>query len=146
ARLGRMLRALSDSPRALDAHGANTNITRLLVFVVSSFIAGVAGGLYGPITGTASSASFDFSVSLILVAVMIIAGRQPILSPVVAAFLLAVLPFYTDNSTILDYTNVAFGAGAIVAAMYGGTPLLARLRGASRTTDRLRSRRLHAPA
>ncbi len=144
SRLGHMLRGLSDSPRALDAHGANTNITRLLVFVLSSFLAGIAGGLYGPITGTASSANFDFSVSLVLVAVLVLAGRQPILSPVIAAFLLAVLPFYTDNEFILDYTNVAFGVGALVAAMFGGQPVLARLRGATRTLDRERSRRRHA--
>lgn len=140
SRLGRMLRALSDSPRALDAHGANTNLTRLLVFVLSSFLAGIAGGLYGPITGTASSANFDFSVSLVLVAVLVITGRQPILSPVIAAFLVAVLPFYTENEFVLDYTNVAFGAGALIAAMFGGRPLLARLRDAGRTRDRQRSR------
>ncbi len=47
-RLGRLLRGLADSPRALGTMGSPVNIVRVIVFSLSAFIAGVAGALYGP--------------------------------------------------------------------------------------------------
>ena len=40
SRLGRLLRGLSDSPLAREAHGTNTRLTRLYVFCISAGIAG----------------------------------------------------------------------------------------------------------
>jgi len=47
SRLGALLRAMADSPIALEAHGANTNIMRIVVFCLSAFMAGVGGGVVG---------------------------------------------------------------------------------------------------
>ena len=52
SRLGRLLRGLSDSPAALEAHGANTRLTRLYVFCISAGIAAVGGVLIGGVTQT----------------------------------------------------------------------------------------------
>ena len=136
SRLGRILRALADSPRALDAHGANTNLTKLLVFCLAAFVAGIGGALVGPVTGTASGLAFDFSVSFLLLSVLFIAGRQPLLGPVVAAALFVVVPGYIESDRLLQWQPVLFGAGALIATMYGGQPVLAPLRHALRTSRR----------
>ncbi len=47
-RLGRLLRGLADSPRALGTMGSPINIVRVIVFSLSAFFAGIAGALYGP--------------------------------------------------------------------------------------------------
>jgi ABC-type branched-subunit amino acid transport system permease subunit len=135
-RLGRLLRALADSPDALNAHGANTNLTRLFVFAISAFLAGIGGALASPVTESASGVSFDFSISLLLIAVMFISGRQPILSPVIAAFLYIVTPGYITNAATIQYTQVVFGAAAIWVAISGGIPALGKLGRSRRTLER----------
>ena len=125
SRMGRLLRAFADSPAAVDAHGTNTNELKVLVFSVSAFMAGVAGGLLGPITGTAAAgtgivvAGFDFSVSLLLITVLFVAGRQPILSAVLGSVLLVVIPGYATGDTAMTWNPIVFGSLAIVAALFG---------------------------
>jgi ABC-type branched-subunit amino acid transport system permease subunit len=136
-RLGRLLRGLAEAPVAVDANGANTNLTRLYVFCISAFLAGIAGAVIVPITGSTTPASFDFSISLLIVAVLFMAGRYPILGAFVAATLYVVVPGYITNSTTLSYMPVVFGAGAVIAAMAGGWPVVDRLRASKRSRERL---------
>ena len=123
SRLGRLLRAFADSAVAVDALGTNTNELKVLVFGIGAFVAGVAGALIGPVTGKATVGSFDFSVSLLLVAVLFIAGRQPLLSAVVAAGLYVVGPGYISSASLRAYTPVLFGALAVAAALLSGVSL-----------------------
>lgn len=147
ARLGRMLRALADSPVALDAHGASTAVTKLLVFCMSAFLAGIAGALIAPITGTAAGLSFDFSLSFVLLAVLFLAGRQPVLSAALASALFIVVPGYISSDSVLELQPVIFGAGAVIAAMYGGRPIvgpiLSQMRTSKKAADRARSSARH---
>jgi ABC-type branched-subunit amino acid transport system permease subunit len=135
SRLGRLLRGLAEGPIALDAHGTNTNVTRLLVFCASAFFAGIAGAVIAPITGSVSPPPYDFSISLLLVAVLFIAGRQPVLGAFVAAAMYIVIPGYLPQGW-LKWTPVIFGGGAVLAAMFGGLPVLDRLRTSKRTMSR----------
>jgi branched-subunit amino acid ABC-type transport system permease component len=116
ARLGRLLSGLADSPAALTAFGTDTNITRLFVFCISALLAGVAGAVMAPITGSASGGTFNFGISLVLLAVLFIAGRQPVLSAFVAAVAYAVIPAYIENATLVQATPVFFGAAALLVA------------------------------
>ena len=50
-RLGRLLRAMADAPAAVNAHGANTNVSKFLVFCVSAFLAGIGGAISHPDLG-----------------------------------------------------------------------------------------------
>ena len=145
ARLGRLLRGLADGPVAVDAHGTNTNVTRLLVFCLSAFFAGIAGAVTAPVTGSVSTAPYQFTVSLLMVAVLFVAGRQPLLSPIIAAGLFLVGPSYIKSPAVLDYLPVVFGVGAVVAAVAGGHPLLARLRPTKRAAQRVGRRRRARP-
>ena len=124
SRLGRLLRGLGDSPKALTAFGTNTNVTVLFVFCISAFLAGIAGALAGPVTGSATGFTFRFDVSLILLAVLAIAGRRPVASAYLAALLLAVGPSYITSSTLAELTPVFFGTAALVAAIRPGRAIL----------------------
>jgi ABC-type branched-subunit amino acid transport system permease subunit len=135
SRLGRLLRALADSPASLTAHGVNTNLTRLFVFCISAFLAGIAGALAGPITGSASALSFDFSVSLVLLAVLAIAGRQPVVSAFIAATLYAVAPAYLTTTKANTYAQLVFGVLAVGAAIAAGRRVPAP-RSSRRTAER----------
>ena len=122
SRLGALLRAMADSPVALEAHGANTNVMRIAVFCLSAFMAGVGGGVLAGVTQSASGSpggTFDYTVSLIFVAVLGFCGRRPILSPLLAAFAFQVVKIYPpfDNPTMIEYRGVMFGALAIFVAI-----------------------------
>ena len=55
-RLGRLMRAMADSPTALNTSGMSVTAVKVIVFCVSAFLAGLGGALLGPVTGTASPA------------------------------------------------------------------------------------------
>jgi branched-subunit amino acid ABC-type transport system permease component len=122
SRLGQLLRALSDSPAALDAHGANTRLTRLLVFCISAFLAGIGGALIAGVTQFASGSvtgPFSYFNALALVAILAFCRRQPILSPLIAAFLFEVLKVYKPFTEpfFQNYEGVVFGLLAIAVAV-----------------------------
>lgn len=125
-RLGRLLQGLADSPSALAAHGTDTNLTRLFVFTLSAFLAGIGGAVIGPITGSASPASFGFMTSLLLLAVLAIARRRHLVAPFIAAFLLVIGPSFAawlvpssvlNDQTVAELLPVAFGIQAIAASI-----------------------------
>jgi branched-subunit amino acid ABC-type transport system permease component len=142
SRMGRLLRAFADSPTAVDAHGTNTNELKVLVFSIAAFFSGIAGGLLGPITGQASAASgidvggFDFSVSLLLLTVLFVAGRQPIVSAVLGSVLLVIIPSYATGQTAVKWNPIIFGSLAIVAALFGGRSLMEWLASSRRLRER----------
>ena len=114
SRLGRLLRAMADSPIALSTLGTNLNLTRLLVFCLSAFLAGVGGGLFGPITGSINGVTFPSIDSLILLAVLVIMGAGLLRSAILASLSFVVAPSYITNATINQALPMLFGIGAMV--------------------------------
>ena len=140
-RLGRLLRALADSPLALSAQGVDVNVTRVLVFCISAFLAAVAGALLAAISGSVDVAPFDPFQSLLYLTVLAVAGSGQLRAAVVAAVLLAVLPSYlAGGDTLATYEPIVFGLSAVIVALADGSrdelTALAR-RGAERGRARL---------
>jgi ABC-type branched-subunit amino acid transport system permease subunit len=117
SRLGRLLRALADSPRALTTLGASETICRVLVFCVSAFLAGISGALFAGQFKVVTLGAFPFVQSLILLAVVVIAGRRTVTAALVGPILLYVVPGYITNQTITNLLPTLFGLGAIVVAI-----------------------------
>jgi ABC-type branched-subunit amino acid transport system permease subunit len=120
-RLGRLLRGLADSPVALTTNGANANITRVLVFCASAFIAAVAGGLIVCLNGSVNGAPFNALASLTYLAVLAVAGRSPVGAPVIAALAFVVAPSYFSNPNLASYLQIAFGSAAVLATCFGAS-------------------------
>jgi ABC-type branched-subunit amino acid transport system ATPase component/branched-subunit amino acid ABC-type transport system permease component len=120
-RLGRLLRGLSDSPVAVATMGLSTNTTRVIVFCVSAFFAGMAGVLYsGSIHFAVSSdAHFASFYSLTLLALL---ALSPMAEPWYAIFGLvaAIIPAYLTGSNVNYWLNAFFGVSAIAVALRGG--------------------------
>jgi branched-subunit amino acid ABC-type transport system permease component len=138
SRLGRILRALADSPAALDAHAVRTKVTRLSVFCLSAFIAAIGGALMGGAThgaGGDPSGPFSYFNSLALIAVLAFCGRRPVFAPLVAAFVFAVAKIYPPMSYdfFVHYRGAMFGGLALAVAILPGVRLpQLRERGAER--------------
>jgi ABC-type branched-subunit amino acid transport system permease subunit len=122
SRLGRLLRALSDSPTALTTLGSEVNLIRTLVFCISAFLAAIAGALYAAFIGSFGLSSFDALLSLTLLVVLAIAGSGEISAPVIAAIAYILVPSYIQSATLNEWLPVIFGVSAIFVAVASARP------------------------
>src|SRR5438552_11799079 len=130
---------MADSPVALATHGTNVNVTRVLVFCISAFLAGIAGGLFGALAGQGiNGLGFTSTQSLLWLAILAIAGAGELRAAVVAAILLAIVPDYLGSSkTVTDWQPIVFGLSALGVAMVSARDPAAWFRGAfERSVDR----------
>jgi Branched-chain amino acid ABC-type transport system, permease components len=115
-RLGRTLRALADSPTAVESLGIRPTTSRLITFCVSAFLAGLGGGLLGSIVQVINPTGFEITNSLIFVTVLVAAGASTLGGYVLAAVLLAGLPALFSSTTVNELQPVVFGLAAMVLA------------------------------
>jgi branched-subunit amino acid ABC-type transport system permease component len=134
SRVGRLLRALADSPTALVTYGAEVNRLRVAVFALSSLLAGVGGGLLGAVTLSVSTIGFDPFTSLTWLAVLALVGTRAGPVPAVAAAAALVLtPSYLPSLSSSVFTMI-FGGSALLAAVLADR---ASGMGGARTADRV---------
>jgi ABC-type branched-subunit amino acid transport system ATPase component len=123
SRLGRLLRGLADSPTGLATSGTSINVTRVLVFCLSAFLAAIAGALAGGAVTTVTGDSYQPLLSLIYFALIIITlGGEPWYALLASAGL-TLIPSYFTGANTGTYLQLAFGAAALVYAL---TPESAR--------------------
>lgn len=115
-RLGRLLRAMADSPLALQSGGAALVTTKVLVFCVSAFLAGLAGALNASLYQYAQSSEYSSFSSLTLFALLVIITVGEPWYALIAAFLLVVLPSFLTglSSNINTYFQLLFGISALL--------------------------------
>jgi ABC-type branched-subunit amino acid transport system permease subunit len=116
SRLGRILRAMSETPTMLTANGLDVSMSRLIAFTISAFFAGIAGALAVTQFGSASGTAYGPIQSLILVAVLAICGTRLLSSSILAAILLTIVPGYVDGFG-LNQQMFAFGVLAVAASI-----------------------------
>jgi ABC-type branched-subunit amino acid transport system ATPase component/branched-subunit amino acid ABC-type transport system permease component len=123
ARIGRLLRGMSDAPTAMSTLGLSTNVTKMIVFCVSAALAGVAGILYGGAYSNIDSGTPVYSTfnSLVLVAILALA---PFREPWYAVFagVTAVIPGFFTGDSVTYWLSAIFGFFAILVAIQGGQP------------------------
>jgi ABC-type branched-subunit amino acid transport system ATPase component/ABC-type branched-subunit amino acid transport system permease subunit len=129
-RLGRLLRGLADSPLALNTMGTSVNATRVIVFAISAFFAGIAGALYGSFfqgIGLETPIFQPVQALQLFAIVMLVAGGTPWYA-VQAGIALEVLPAYFSRwfptTNISAYVSLLFGLSAVGVALQADRPLL----------------------
>jgi ABC-type branched-subunit amino acid transport system ATPase component/branched-subunit amino acid ABC-type transport system permease component len=116
-RLGRLLRGAADSRVALETSGSSVNVTRVLVFCLSAFLAAIGGALAGVSATTISADSYQPILSLTYFAVIIIVvGSEP-WDAVLASAGLFLIPSYLSGSNVNHWLQLVFGASAIAVAI-----------------------------
>jgi ABC-type branched-subunit amino acid transport system ATPase component/branched-subunit amino acid ABC-type transport system permease component len=130
SRLGRLLRAMGDSPLALESYGLSVNVTRVLVFCVSAYIAAISGALTAGLYHYALPSDFPSFNSLTLFALVIIVVVGDPWYAVIAAASITLIPVYLTSNNITNYLNAIFGIGAVLTPTFRdkipGTPLAVR--------------------
>ena len=116
-RLGRLLRALGDSPVGLATLGTSINITRVAVFSISAFLAGVGGGLIVSQERFLVTGPFASGDSLILVAVLLTLRLGEPFSSLLAAGAFVIIPSFLGARAQVWWLDIGFGTAAVVVAV-----------------------------
>lgn len=118
ARLGRLLRGISDSPVALQTLGVSSNVTLVLVFCISAFMAGVSGALNASVFGGITQDAYSYFFSLIFLTVLVFSGTSTVVAGIVAPLLSVVLPGYITDPDVKLALNLAFGVIAVLVGVF----------------------------
>src|SRR5580698_9403573 len=116
-RLGRLLRAMSDSPLGLEAYGTSVNLTKVVVFCISAAMASVSGALLAMLFHYGVGGNYASFNSLTLVAVVVIATVGDPWYAVLGALGLVVLPGYWTAPNVNTWLEIAAGFFAVVFAL-----------------------------
>jgi branched-chain amino acid transport system permease protein len=135
---GRAWASIAQSEASALAAGVNITVYKLWSFVLVSFATGVAGGLLACDVGTLSAANFPPQESLILMAVVLMAGYHSLWGGVVAALLARLLPELLKNDdSVIGWIIQRFyggwrGVSATIGLIMFGIGLLANLSGSTK--------------
>jgi len=91
SRSGRAIMAIRDNRIAAEATGISITRHKLIVFVTSSFFAGLAGVLYAHFS-TITPVKFDYNMSILILVFVVLGGIGNIRGSVIAAVILYALP------------------------------------------------------
>ena len=112
--MGFAFRAVSQDEDAAATLGINAGAYKLAAFGIGTALAGLAGGLYAFFTQFITADSFDFILSVMLMAMVVIGGIGSTAGVVVAAVTLTLLP--EAIRFVNDYRLLIFG-GLLVVIM-----------------------------
>ncbi|MBP0600827.1 ATP-binding cassette domain-containing protein [Herbaspirillum sp. LeCh32-8] len=130
---GAAMRAVRDSETASESIGLNPLVIKTVAFAISAALAGLAGGLFAPLSTFVTPDTFSFMQSILFVLVVVVGGSGSIMGPVIGAIIVGALPELL--SSLEDYRLLFFGALLLLVlwiAPDGVTGLLRKLASAWR--------------
>ena len=92
SRSGRAIMAVRDNRIAAESVGINTTKYRMMAFVVSAVLAGMAGALYAHNYSSIVPKKFDFNTSILVLVFVVLGGMGNMRGSVISATVLTVLP------------------------------------------------------
>jgi len=126
-RLGYALAAIREDENLAHAVGVDAHRTKVLIFVISTGLAGIAGSLYAHYTTFLSPEVFTFVDSFNLFVMNMIGGAGTAAGPIVGPILLTVVRDALRNiSPVL--AEITFGVFLITAIAFLPTGLVGALR------------------
>jgi ABC-type branched-subunit amino acid transport system ATPase component len=116
-RMGRLLKGLSDSPVALETHGATVNVMKVLVFCISAGLAAIAGALLASLFSYGLGTNYSSFSSLTMVAILTITVVGDPWYAILAALAYGIVPGYITVANINTYLTIVFGVSAATFAL-----------------------------
>lgn len=122
SRTGRAFVAIRDRDIAAEIIGVHLAKYKILAFVVSSFIAGMAGALYAYLLGLIGPDHFTFNQSVLYIAMIIVGGMGTVMGSIIGAVFMVLLPEVINaiSSPIASaYPILSPRIGAVSVIVYG---------------------------
>ena len=125
--LGRAMRAVRDSQTAAESVGLNPVTMKAAAFAISAACAGLAGGLFAPLSGFVTPSTFAFSQSILFVLVVMIGGAGTVAGPLVGALVVVLLPELLAG--LAEYRLLFFGALMLLVLWVAPTGIVGAIEG-----------------
>jgi len=112
SRSGRAIMAVRDNRIAAESVGISTTKYRLMAFVVSAALAGMAGALYAMNYSSIVPKKFDFNTSINILVYVVLGGMGSIRGGIISATILTILPEklrFLGDFRMLIYAVVLIG-------------------------------------
>lgn len=126
SRVGRAWVAIRDSEAAALAFGVNVTYYKLLAFVVSAALTGLAGALYAIWAQTAAASMSSADQTIVFLAMIVVGGLGSILGSVLGALFVGFLPLLLAQlPSPLTVGAVSVQVSTLTTGIYGLLLLLA---------------------
>ncbi|MSR77149.1 MAG: branched-chain amino acid ABC transporter permease [Candidatus Omnitrophica bacterium] len=116
SRLGRAWTAMREDELAASSMGVNLMWAKLTAFGIGGFIAGIAGCVFASKQGSISPDSFDFVVSVMVLAMVVLGGLGTIRGAITGALILSLLPEFLRGFEM--YRMLFFGLAMILMMLF----------------------------
>ena len=122
SRSGRAIMAIRDNRIAAESMGVNATQYKMMAFVTSAVLAGMAGALYGLNYSTVAAAKFKFDTSILVLVFVVLGGIGNIRGSIIAAALLTILPEMLRAFS--DYRMLVYAIVLILVMLATNNPTL----------------------
>ena len=116
SRMGRAFVAIRESEIAAQATGIDLSFYKTIMFVISAFFTGLAGGLYAYWIGFVSPNDFTMVTSFLLLGMIVVGGLASIPGAVIGAIIFTVIPELT--SSFIGLTNLVLGCAIFLIILF----------------------------
>ena len=125
SRSGRAIMAIRDNRIAAESMGVNATQYKMMAFVTSAVLAGMAGALYGLNYSTVAASKFKFDTSILVLVFVVLGGIGNIRGSVIAAALLTILPEMLR--AFADYRMLVYAIVLIAVMLATNNPQVRQL-------------------
>ncbi len=132
SRHGRAITAIRDNAIAAESVGVNIKRYKVLVFTISSFMAGMAGVLFGFYKTSVEPADFTYNVSIEVLVMVVLGGMGSLKGSVIAAAIIVALPELLRDAA--KYRMLIYAIALIAMMMLNASPKFVALK--AKATDR----------
>jgi branched-chain amino acid transport system permease protein len=122
SRYGRAFRAVRDDEIAASLAGIHIVRTKVMAFTISAGCAGLGGALLALSTGVVNTGEFPLTLSIQLLAAMVLGGTGTLIGMVWGGILLVYLPQW--STSLSNGFNLGSGANAYLATIIFGVVLI----------------------
>ena len=109
---GAALRAVRDSEVASESIGISPVRVKAVAFALSAALAGLAGGLFAPLSGFVTPQTFGMLQSILFVLVVMVGGAGAVAGPLIGALIVGLLPEVLSG--LEDWRLLFFGVLLLV--------------------------------
>ena len=117
---GRAIKAVRDNRIAAESVGINATAFRLKAFVVSAFLAGMAGALFGLNLGSLQASKFGYTTSIDILVYVVLGGMGNILGSIISTVVLYLVPEFLRE--MADLRMIMYAVVLIVVMLFTWSP------------------------
>ena len=128
---GRAVTAIRDNEIAAKAMGINVTFYKLLIFVISSAFAGVAGVIYGHFATPVMYSFFSYNYSLEVLVMVVLGGMGSLNGSIIAATLITYINFLLQDNLSGDLAALrllVYALILIVMVLFNNAPAMQKYR------------------